>query len=591
MHLHATHEPAPRGAPRTSPTWLAMVWRWLGVLFAAPLLLAACGGGGTIPYPGVQPRALSADFSSREAVNYAPFRAAQRNPAGITDAMVLEDLRLLQAAGLTLLRTFDSSDEVSGRLLRLIKTQGLDFKVMLGVWIDAGQEAANQDEIDRGVALATQYASTVLAVSVGNERMVSWQAAKVPVADMVRYITTVRGRVSQPVTSDDSWLFWSTAPRSVLEAVDFVAMHSYPLLDSVYDPTAWNWKQTAVPAAQRAAAMMDAALARSKADFAAVKAHLDATGHGGKAIVIGETGWKAVASGGESERAHPVNQKMMFERLAAWSQEVRAGGVGPKSIFWFEAFDEPWKAGDDKWGLFNVNRQARHVLQSRLANTAQTPWEAGAYSTADAVYHVPLNAGGTVTATRYTAFAEALTPGEARPAVATAWNAWDNGTTAQAADLQAADSPDPSTAVRITPRPASWGWGMALTLPASAEDLSQFAQGRLHFSIRTTYPGKIEVGFLTGAASDVTLYDVYRAIGSGEYGYVNDGTWRQVSIPVADLVARGAPAFGMPGTVTLSLSQLTNPFVVADRYGVTGKASGSNITTPIDIDQVYWTRN
>ena len=591
MPQHAFPETVLRTAPTDALKCALRAWLSFAAMVAGALLLAACGGGGTVPFQGVQPRALSAEFGNRAAVNYSPFRSAQRNPADITDDMVLEDLRLLQAAGLTLLRTFDSTDEVSGRLLRLIQTQGLDFKVMLGVWIAPNQEAANQAEIDRGVALATQYAGTVLAVSVGNERMVSWQADKVPVADMVRYIGAVRQRVTQPVTTDDSWLFWSAAPTSVLEAVDFVAMHSYPLLDSVYDPTSWNWKQTSVPAAQRAEAMMDAALARSKADYAAVKAHLDARGHGSKPVVIGETGWKAVASGGESERAHPVNQKMMFDRLAAWSQQVKAGSVGPRAIFWFEAFDEPWKGGDDKWGLFNVGRQARHVLQSRLANTAQTPWEAGSYVASDALYHVPLNAGGTVNANRYTVFAETVTVGEARPAVATAWNAWENGSTSAAADLPAADSPDPSVAVRITPTPAAWGWGMALTLPASAEDLSQFAQGNLHFSIRTTYPGKIEVGFLTGTSSDATLYDVYRAIASGEYGYVNDGTWRQVSIPVADLVSRGAPAFGMAGTVTLNLAQVTNPFVVADRYGVTGKVQGSNVTTPIDIDRVYWTRD
>lgn len=572
---------------------IACLRRRLFVMLSGALVLTACGGGGTVPFPGVQPRALSADFSTREAVNYSPFRAAQRIPADITDAMVLEDLQLLKAAGLTLLRTFDSTDEVSGRLLRLIRSEGLDFKVMLGVWIAPGQEAANQAEIDRGVALATEYAATVVAVSVGNERMVSWQAEKVPVADMVRYIGTVRQRVSQPVTTDDSWLFWSTAPVSVLEAVDFVAMHSYPLLDSVYDPTSWNWKQTAVPEAQRAQAMMDAALARSKADYAAVKAHLDARGHGNKPVVIGETGWKAVASGGESERAHPVNQKMKFERLAEWTQQVRAGASGPQGIFWFEAFDEPWKGGDDKWGLFNVNRQARYVLQGRLPNTTQTPWEPGNYSAADALYHVPVAATGPITANRYTVLAEAVTPDEARPTANPAWNAWENGTTAVAAEMQAPDSPDPAVAVRVTPSPAVWGWGMASTLPSSAEDLSQFAQGRLHFSIRTTYPGKIEVGFLTGTASDSTLYDVYLPIDptSNPYGYANDGQWQQVSIPLADIIARGAPAYGMPGSVTLNLSQVTNPFVVADRYGVTGKAQGSNVVTPIDVDRVYWTRD
>ena len=79
-------------------------------------------------------------------------------------------------------------------------------------------------------------------------------------------------------------------------------------------------------------------------------------------IIIGETGWKASPTGGPPTfRTHPVNQKMYYDRLQAWKA---AGGTGPKNIVYFEAFDEPWKQGDDGWGLFNVQRQARFVVQS-----------------------------------------------------------------------------------------------------------------------------------------------------------------------------------------------------------------------------------
>jgi hypothetical protein len=338
--------------------------------------------------------------------------------------------------------------------------------------------------------------------------------------------------------------------------------------------------------------MMDAALARSKFEFQSVKSHLDDSGHGIKPIVIGETGWKAVASGGESERAHPVNQKMMFDRLLQWQTEARASGSGPWAIYWFEAFDEPWKGGDDKWGLFNVNREARWVIQDRVAQTATTPLEAGSWTLADAVHHIPVESAGPVTASRYTVMAEASTADEARPSESTAWNAWENGTTAGASDVASDGSPDPTGAIRITPNPLVWGWGMALTLPTTAEDLSAFrvASGRLNFSVRTTYSGKIEVGFLTGTASGNSLYDVYLPIdpANNAYGYVNDGQWHEVSIPLEDLIARGAPAYGMQPTVSLDLKQVTNPFVIADRYAVTGNAAGNK--TPVEVDAIYWSR-
>lgn len=576
-------------------TWAHRTWNVsLGLLIclATVWTLAACGGGGTVPEPGVQARPLAAEYSSRNAVNYSPYRETVRDPAKITDAMVKQDLELLVAANLKLIRLFDSSDEVARRVLRIIRDNSLDVKVQLGIWIASGQETFNQAEIERGVLLAREFASIVLAVSVGNETMVSWSFNPVKPADMARYIKGVRDRVIQPVTTNDNWAFWASAPSSVLDEVDFVSVHTYPLADSVHSPGAWDWQQSAAQTSARAVAMMDAALARSKADYAAVRSYLDAAGRKSRVIVIGETGWKAVPSGGEAQRAHPVNQKMMFDRLNTWVSEARAGGEGPKTIFWFAAFDEPWKGSDDKWGLFNVQRQARMALQGRLP---AGQWEPGAWTLQDALYYVPLVSSGPVTAARFSVLADVPAAGEARPAEALVWNAWENGTTASTVEnMTTFDTSDPSRSFDILPKPAVWGWGMTLALPTRAEDLSQFnvPSGRLNFSIRTTYPGKIEVGFLTGTASNASLYDVYLPLSSGQYGYVNDGQWHKVSIPIADIVAKGAMAFGMtdPSKSRLDMARVTNPFVVADRYGVTGKPQGSNVTSRITVDNVYWSR-
>ena len=555
-------------------------------------LLAACGGGGTVPEPGVQSRVLSTDFNTRNAVNYAPFREAVRDPSKITDAMVKQDLELLLAANLKLIRTFDSSEEVARRVLRVIRDHNLDIKVQLGVWIASGQEAANLAEMDRGVALANEFSSTVVAVSVGNETMVSWSFNPVKPVDMARYIKSVRDRITQPVTTNDNWAFWASAPAAILDEVDFVTMHTYPLADSVHNPGAWDWQQESVAAVARAVAMMDAALARSKADYAAVRNYLDGLGRKSKTIVIGETGWKAVPSGGEVQRAHPVNQKMMFDRLNTWVGQARASGSGPKTIFWFSAFDEPWKGGDDKWGLFNVSRQARLAVQS-VVPVGQ--WEPGNWRDADALYYVPVVAGGPVTASRYVAFGDKSIGGEVRPSEVPAWNAWENGTTSVAADVFTSSDPvDGGKSIEITPKPAVWGWGMTLGLPTRAEDLSEFkvSSGRLNFSIKTTYPGKIEIGFLTGTAANSSLYDVYLPISSGQYGYVNDGQWHQVSIPLADIIAKGAMAFGMtdPSRSKLDMTKVTNLFVIADRYGVTGKNQGTNNQTKILVDAIYWSK-
>ncbi len=573
----------------------SVVTRGQAVMLSVVLVLTACGGGGVVPSAGVQQRALSADFGSRKAVAYSPFRTANRATETVTAANVLQDLQLLSAGGFTLIRLFDSSDAVSKLVLQTIQTNNLDIKVMLGVWIAAGQTTINNAEIARAVTLANTYRSMVLALSVGNETMVSWSFNRVAIAEMVSYITTVRTQVTQPVTTDDNWAFFAKStgeqdPKSILNAIDFVAMHTYPLADSIFLATKWNWQQTAVAATARAVAMMDASVGSAQQDFAAVRAYMVSVGLPSMPIVVGETGWKALASGNENYRAHPVNQKMYFDRLTSW---LSSGVDKPKSIFYFEAFDEPWKAADDKWGLFNVNRQARYVVQSLYPSAS---WEAGAYTSADAVYFIPTASNGTISASRYTLFADTAVIGEAKPTETPLWVGWNSPATAYAGESTSTFLPgDGPKSMEITPAPETWGWGMIAALVTTSDDLSQFAAtGRLNFSIKTTYPGKIEIGFLTGTTASGSAYDVYLPIdpASNTYGYVNDGTWRTVSIPISAITPKGAMAFGMTDASKskLDLTKVTNPFVIADRYATTGKATGFGNTSKFNIDNVYWSK-
>jgi exo-beta-1,3-glucanase (GH17 family) len=545
--------------------------------------LAACGGGGTVPSGGVSTRALPADYATRHAVAYSPFRTTDRDTETVTSAEVLQDMQLLVQGHFGLIRLFDSSDAVSKLTLQVIHDNNLDIKVHLGAYVTSGEDSFNQAEIARAIALANAYPDIVEAVSVGNETMVSWSFNKFTPTQIAAFLTTVRAAIKQPVTTDDNWAFWAAAPTELLKTIDFVSLHTYSLLDTVSDPTSWDWQQVDVAPSARAAAMMDASIVKAQQDFGAARSYLDGIGYTLLPIVIGETGWKAVPTGGELQRAHPVNQKMYYDRLATW----HAAAGGPLNIVWFEAFDEPWKGGDDGWGLFNVARQARYVVQSLYP---QADWEPGAWTDADALYYIPTVAAGAVTADRYTLYAEIATPGEALPSQSWTWNAWQNGTTSVATEVTTTAA-EGTKSTQITPTPLSWGWGMAMNFATGAENLSNFATtGTLNFSINTTYAGKIEVGFLTGTAANSSSFDVYIPIQSGDYGYVNDGTWHDVHIPISAITPYGAPSSGMPVTATLDMTTVTNPFVVNDVYAVTGKAASSNITTPILVDDIYWSK-
>ena len=569
-------------APFTSP--LTLVRAALAIVLTA--LLVACGGGGTIPAPEIRP--LPADYTSRKATAYSPFRTAtdvdDRENEVITPAMVKQDLDLLLTGGFKLIRLFDSSDKVAKLTLDVIRDNGLDMKVMLGIYPISGDPALSNAEIARGIKLANDYKDIVLVVSVGNETMVSWSFNRFSTTAMRDYIVRVRNAVTQPVTTDDNWAFFAQSgpyeqdPRQILDVIDFVAMHTYPLLDTVFSPGLWDWQQVDVPENARAEAMMDAAFERAKFEYDAVRNHLDSQGFRAMPIVIGETGWKAPPNFPQVEmRAHPVNQKMYFDRLQSWKA---AGGTGPKNVFYFEAFDEPWKQGDDGWGLFNVQRQARYVIQGLFPNSM---WEAvdasdddGIYTQDDAVYYIPPVINPAVTANRYVIYSEATTASDFVPTGLT----WDPFVKTFWQPVPDPAPGDGAESYEIDPRPETWGWGLLYqSRDGVTENLSNFADGTLNFSIKTTYAQKIEIGISSDTEFEGPV-EAYVQIQNGQYGYCNTGGWCKVSIPVRDFVAANPK---------IDLRMVLSRFVIADRFAITGNAATTNLPK-IYLDGVDWNR-
>ena len=591
---------ASRARPRVfscvpSATWLA------GLVLGVVTLLAACGGGGTVP--ATQPgglRPLSADFSSRKAVNYSPYRSNNRDTEVVTRANVLQDLGLLAQGGFTLIRTFDSSDEFARLMLQIIKDNQINMKVQLGIYIVptsvtgavlTSALATNEDEVARGIKLANEFKDIVIAVSVGNESVAFGNSTP---QVMAGYLSRVRNGVSQPLTTNDVWDAYAGLPGNsgagmpafVTNLIDFAAVHTYPILyasSGYYDP--WDWEQQAVPEATRAAAMMDAAVERVKVNYAAVRKYLDGQGHRDLPIVIGEAGWKAIGAGDLSRLAHPVNQKMFYDRLIAWGDATKNSG-GPLAIFYFEAFDEPWKAtanpgfNDDNWGLFNVARQARYVIQG-LYSPSQ--WEPGSYTLADAVY-APTVVSQVISANRYTVYADAVTAGEAIAPTAQ-WFGFDSPPNAFAGEgTDATLAAEGTHFMEIGPAPSTavgkdYGWG-ALTTNNTRADLSQFlTTGKVNFSIKTTYPGKLMFGF--GTTVSGAVFVVASNTNTDGYGYINDGNWHQVSIPMSAFTAAGGK---------FDLTKMTNALVIADIYDKTGNTATKGNTTKVFIDAVYWSK-
>jgi hypothetical protein len=167
----------------------------LALAFA--FVLAACGGGGVVPSTSVvatqQSRTLTpewAEYTSRKAVNYSPFRSANRDTEVITAAMIKEDMELLLIGNFRLIRLFNSDDRVARLTLNVIRDNKFDIKVHLGAYPLSDKYASEADkpaiaahnitELANCVALANEFRSIVLAVSIGNETTVSYTHLTLP---------------------------------------------------------------------------------------------------------------------------------------------------------------------------------------------------------------------------------------------------------------------------------------------------------------------------------------------------------------------------------------------------------------------------
>jgi hypothetical protein len=322
---------------------------------------------------------------------------------------------------------------------------------------------------------------------------------------------------------------------------------------------------------------MDASIVELKKQYQASRDALNSVGLSQMPIAITETGWKARITGDQAFRAHPVNQKMYYDRLEQWRQESLMSGDGPVNIFYFEAFDEPWKQNDDGWGLFNVQRQPRYVVQ-HLYPSLQP--ENANLTDADAVYFIPPVITAPFPGNAFTLYSDA--PGTT---LVTGYNLDAFGSTIGATASRSIDrtsfAPDGgSESLRITPSPADYGWGLLYNpqVARTTQNLAAFAT--VNAWINTTYPGRIEIGLST-LDVDGNGQEAFVQIGNGEYGYCNTGAWCRVSIPLQAFRATNP---------RLDFRLVERPFYIADRYSSTGKPLNSGITTPINIDGIGWSR-
>ena len=296
------------------------------------------------------------------AVAYSGFREGQHPDRGAGAVLpslgeIEEDLEILVGEGFELIRLYDCQEN-SAMVLQVIRDRGLPIKVMLGVWLSA--ELSNHDrcpwltspipeatlaenrrrnelEVAAAIELASAYPGIVVAINVGNEALVDWTDHLVPVDRVLEYVRRLRAAVPQALTVAENYDWWARHGAVLARELDFVGVHSYAL---------WEGRE------------VEQALAHTQANVDAVRAGLP-----GARIAILEAGWATTASEFGS-RASEDAQARYFEEMGRWAA---ASGV---TVFFFEAFDEPWKgdpgnpAGAEKhWGLFFEDRTPKAALR------------------------------------------------------------------------------------------------------------------------------------------------------------------------------------------------------------------------------------
>lgn len=294
-----------------------------------------------------------------KAVAYGCYRAGQApGVKGPSESEILEDLEIISDHW-NLIRIY-SSDDISERILKVIKKNNLPIRVMLGVWLENETNSRqrkhdNIKEVLKAIKLGNEYTEIISAIIVGNETQVFWSAHKMEINDLIYYVRTVRNNTTLPVTTADDYNFWNRPiSRSVADEVDFIVVHIYPLWNGQTLGNSIEWMNNIF--------------------FNEVK-----KSYPDKTLVLGEIGWATnydSTKTGEGQQGALIKGEVSLAAQEKFLNKI-TGWIDRNKIptFLFEAFDEPWKGGGEStgpdeiekhWGVFYEDRTPKESFQNHL---------------------------------------------------------------------------------------------------------------------------------------------------------------------------------------------------------------------------------
>lgn len=299
-------------------------------------------------------------FEWGRAICYSGYRENQ-SPVDCTYPtyeQIVEDLKILDSLGFKYIRMYDPVSYAE-MTCQVIKDLGLDMKLMLGPglssevnnpgcpWLNVTyseeelkeRAAWNDKRIDDLIEIANKYPDVINAVSVGNENTPSWGANNVPVERLIEFAKRLKAGTGKPVTFNEGAFEWEHLTE-LAKYLDIISVHSYPL-----------WYGNTV----------DEALEVNKLWYNKLKEL-----YPDKLVLFSEVGWSTSCvdfSQMKEGEANEENQKKYYDEFWAWADSEKI------IAYMFEAFDEPWKGGNNpaeaekNWGIFYVDRTPKLLLK------------------------------------------------------------------------------------------------------------------------------------------------------------------------------------------------------------------------------------
>ena len=295
------------------------------------------GSSGPLPAGGVaaveralspQERAALAEAFRRTLAGgmhglcFSPYLEGQAPGARVSEAQIRARLEIIRPH-VRWVRTFSCTDghEQTPRI-----AHELGLRTLVGAWLGHDHDK-NEREIDGVVAIAS--AGHADLVAVGNEVLLR---GDLPEEELIAYLQQVRQALpGVPVGYVDAYYQFEDHPR-VTAACDVVLVNCYPFWEGCP-------REQAVPYMgemyRRAVAVAD-----------------------GRRVIVSETGWPDRGSPRGGAVPSVDGAMRYFVDTQEWA---RRDGV---DVFYFAAFDEAWKVGDEGdvgafWGLWDTHGAAK----------------------------------------------------------------------------------------------------------------------------------------------------------------------------------------------------------------------------------------